>query len=119
MLARQKLIQCFTCKNNLPCWGFDVDIPLGVNEKTKSIPSKALAFFITNNFEKTMSAGAEFGSLCGCFISTLKTNSDNIERDASQMVSLLCAICNTSNDGWMCPGECPKNEKTFVFERIK
>ena len=118
MLPRQKLIQCFTCKNNLGCWGLLEDIPVGVNEKTKSIPSKALTFFIAKNFEKTMSVGAEFGSLCGCFIATLKANSDSIERDVSQMVSLLCAICNTPNDGWMCPGEDPVGEKTFVYEVV-
>jgi hypothetical protein len=116
MLPRDKLIQCFTCKNNLACWGLNEDIPLGVNERDFSIPTKALTFLISKNMDEECSIGDQFGMFCIAFLKTLRHDDTATRRDVYQLVSVLAALANTPNDGWECPGEDPENKERFVYE---
>jgi hypothetical protein len=120
MLARQKLIQCFTCKNNLPCWGLDLDIPHGKNIRECSIQSQALTIFIAKYLgDDDISIGEQYGILSGWFMQSLRSDGITTKRDIYQLICVLGALCNTSDDTWVCPGEDSADKKTFVFERLK
>lgn len=119
MLARQKLIQCFTCKNNLPCWGLDEDIPLGKNNRECSIQYQALTVLIAQYFGVGgLSVGEQYGILSSGFMQSLRSDGIATKRDIYQLICVLGALCNTSDDTWVCPGEDADDEKTFVFERV-
>jgi len=116
MLARQKLIQCFTCKNNLECWGLDEVIPLGKNNREYSIESHALVIFIAQHFgDDDLSIGEQYGILSGRFMQALRGDGMATKRDIYQLINVLGALCNTDDNTWVCPGEDPTGEKTFVF----
>ena len=122
MLPRLKLIQCFNCKNNIECWGLNEDIPLGKNEREYSIPTKALTFLIAQNMEsEECNLGEQFGMFCAAFLQTLRYDSKSKIGDIYQVINVLRALSNTSNDHWYCPGEEPGPEENgFVFvERTK
>lgn len=119
MLPRQKLKQCFTCQNNLECWGLLEDIPLGKNCRDFSISSQALTVFIAQYFgDEDISIGEQYGILSGGFLQTLSSDGVVTRRDVYQLINVLCALCNTSDDTWICPGEDPADEKTFVYEAV-
>lgn len=117
MLPREKLIQCFKCKNNLACWGLLEDIPIGKNENAYSIPTQALTFLISKNMEnEKFSIKQQFGMFCATFLQVLRHDEKSDLREVSECVSMLCALSNTSGDSWLCPGECEGVDEKFVYE---
>ena len=116
MLPRPKLVQCFTCENNLNCWGLNEEIPPGVNERNYSIPTQALTFLISQNMDKEWTIGDQFGILCMAFLQTLRADKTSHRRDIYQLISVLAALSNTPNDGWVCPGEDEKSEEKWIYK---
>lgn len=117
MLPRLKLIQCFTCKNNLDCWGLKEDIPIGLNEKEKSIQCKGLSFLISRYIDdQNCNIGEQFGILSMGFLQTMRYDHETPMRDVYQMVFLLAALSNSANDSWVCPAEDEKSEEKWTYE---
>lgn len=117
MLPRLKLIQCFTCKNNLDCWGLREDIPLGKDENAYSIKSKSLTFLIANSMEDgKLNIKEQFGMFCAAFLQTLRYDSDSDLREINQIVNVMCACSNSSGMDWRCPGEDEKSDEKFVYD---
>ena len=116
MLPREKLIQCFNCKNNLACWGLLEDIPLGKSEKD-FIPqhSSVLASF-KNLDDEIVNLGEYFGIFSMDCLKTLSFDKTVSRRDVYQLVFVLAALVNSSNDGWVCPREDYTDEHDFEFE---
>jgi hypothetical protein len=116
MLPREKLIQCFLCENNLECWGLIEDIPLGINSRDVSISQQALTVFISQYLGvNDISIAEQYGILSAGFIQSLRIDNDSLKRDVYQLINVLCALCNTSDDTWICPGEEIEDNKNFVF----
>lgn len=113
MLPRTKLIQCFSCKNNLACWGLLEDIPLGKDENVYSIPTQALTFMIAQNMDG-LSIKEQFGMFCAAFLQTLRYDQKSDLREICELVNVLCALSNTISDAWLCPGEVTEND--FMYE---
>lgn len=118
MLPRLKLIQCLTCKHNIACWGLDEDIPLGKNELEYSLPTKAFTYLIAKNMEpEECNLGEQFGMFCAAFLQTLRYDGKSKIQDIYQIINVLCALSNTANLGWYCPGEGSKHEENgYVYE---
>lgn len=119
MLPRKKLIQCFTCKNNLACWGLLEDIPLGESEKELIPTHESVLGSFRNLEDENVNLGEYFGIFSMDCLKTLrydKTAYNNFRRDVYQMVFLLAALANSSNDGWVCPEEDETDERNFVYE---
>jgi hypothetical protein len=117
MLPRENLKQCFQCKNNIECWGLNEDIPFGLNERENSIKPDALSFLLVQNMGNDLNIGEQFGILCMGFLANIRADEKATRRDVYQLLSLLCAICNTPNDGWHCPAEDPLSEEKYSFEK--
>lgn len=116
MLPRLKLIQCFNCKNNIECWRLDKEIPLGKNEREYSLPTKALTYLIDQNMEsEECNLGEQFGMFCAAFLQTLRYDGEPKIEDIYQVINVLCALANTANDGWYCPGEDPESKENFKY----
>lgn len=95
------------------------DIPLGKNARDFSIISQALTVFISQYFgDEEISIAEQYGIISGGFLQTLKFDNELSKRDIYQLINVLCAMCNTSDDTWICPGEGPGDEKTFVYEAV-
>jgi hypothetical protein len=118
MLPRKKLIQCFNCMNNIECWGLNEDIPLGLNERDNALSAKALTLLIANYLEnEEVSAGDQFGILSMAFLQTLRFDGKSPRREVYQVLSVMAAMVNSSNDDWHCSGEGPNPEVNgFVYE---
>ena len=117
MLPREKLIQCFKCKNNLACWGLLEDIPLGKSENAYSIPAQALTFLISKNMEnEKLSIKEQFGMFCAAFLQVLRHDENSDLREINECVSVLCALSNASGESWLCPGEYGDVDENFVYE---
>lgn len=120
MLPREKLIQCFSCKNNLDCWGLKEDTPLGKNENEYSIKSKALTFLITKNMDDgKLNIKEQFGMFCAAFLQTLRYNQESDLREISQIVNVLCACSNSQGTDWRCPGESENSEEKWIYEPVR
>lgn len=120
MLPREKLKQCFTCKHNLDCWGLLEDIPLGKNSRDFSISLQALTVFISQYIgDNEISIAEQYGIISAGFIQSLQTDSPFLKRDVYQLINVLCALCNTSDDTWICPGEDKEDKNEFVYQERK
>lgn len=119
MLPREKLKQCFTCKNNLECFGLLENVPLGKNCHDFSINHLALKKFIDEYLGgDEVSIGEQYGIISAAFLKTLMSDGVATRKDIYQLICVLCALCNTSDDTWICSGEDPGDEKTFVYEAV-
>lgn len=117
MLPRLKLIQCFTCKNNLDCWGLKEGIPLGKDENAYSIPTKALTFMIAKNMnEGELSIKEQFGMFSAAFLQSLRYDRESDLREINQIVNVLCACSNSSGMDWRCPGKNENSEEKWTYE---
>jgi len=120
MLPRDKLKQCFNCKNNINCWGLNEDIPLGKNEKESSIQCKGLTFLISRYMEdQKCNIGEQFGILSAGFLQTLRSDKESPRRDVYQMIFVLAALANTTNADWVCPAEDEKSEEKWNYEPVR
>ena len=117
MLPRLKLIQCFTCKNNLDCWGLKEDIPLGRNEQD-FIVDKDLIIQCINDLSKDeeLNAAEYYGIISGLFLQALRFDREVKRRDVYQLISVLCASCNCDDHNWACPAEDEKDEENWSYE---
>lgn len=121
MIPRLKLQQCFMCKNNIPCWGLDKDLPMGTDSREFSIKSQALNALVVNYVgDQELFISEQFGMISAAFLQTLKSDNvfdkSSLKRDIYQLICVLCAFCNTPDDTWTCPGEDQNDESTFIFE---
>jgi hypothetical protein len=114
MLPRKKLIQCFTCKNNIACWGLTDDIELGRSEKEFYPDHKKFLNSIDQMREQygSLHIGEYFGMISSLFMRTLREDGDVSRRDVYSLICVLAAMCNTSNEDWTCPDE----EDNFRYE---
>ena len=120
MLPREKLKQCFTCKYNLNCWGLLEDIPYGKNSRDFYIIVQALTVFISQYVgNNDISIAEQYGILSAGFIQSLQIDNPYLKRDIYQLINVLCALCNTSDDTWICPGEDNEDENKFVYTERK
>ena len=102
MYPREKLIQCFGCKNRLECWGLNEKLQLGKSEKSQKISiSKTIKFLLKNH---PMSIAEFYGMVSFSLMAGIAKDRPN-RRDTYQCVFLLAALSNSSNDCWECPGE--------------
>ena len=116
MYAREQLKRCFQCKHNIQCWQLDKDIEKGKSEKEQTWELDSI---IHNLQVDHIKHGAETVSdyVGMMFINWIATVNQSIldmpveyKRNAVfNPLHVLCAMSNTSNDGWECPDE-------FTFE---
>lgn len=117
MLPRTKLIQCFTCEHNLECWGLLEDIPLGRNEKEFYPDNKKLMKQLNKLPESgSLNIAEYYGMISALFMRTLRFDREVKRRDVYQLISVLCACCNTDDDSWVCPAEDLEDEDNFMYE---
>lgn len=117
MIPRLKLIQCLTCKNSLDCWGLKEDIPLGISEHEHALTSEALEILINEvGKEQELSMGEQFGIFSMMFLQEMRFDKKIVKRDVYQLINMLAALANSANDGWVCPGEDPKSNESFIYE---
>ena len=116
MYAREQLKRCFNCKHNIKCWQLDVDIEMGKSEKTTAWYLDSIIKNITNDHvEHGADTVADYiGMLFVQWIATVNKSIMDMpveyKRNAVfNPLHVLCAMCNTSNNGWECPDE-------FIFE---
>lgn len=116
MLPREKLIQCFSCKNNLDCWGLKEEIPLGINEHENALTPEAMRLFIQEVGKENLNMGEQFGIFCMIFLQELRADNVIVKSDVYSLIHLLAAFANSSNDGWICPGEDPEYSEKWIYE---
>jgi hypothetical protein len=117
MIPRLKLIQCFTCKNNLECWGLKEDIPLGLNERTAALTPRAFDVISKEiSKDESLSIGDQYGILSMMFFQEMRFDKQIVKRDVFQIIFMLAALSNSTNDDWVCPAEDPESDESFVYE---
>lgn len=116
MYAREQLKRCFQCKHNIKCWQLDNDFELGASEKEQTWPMKKIIEHIKNahKINGAECAADYMGMMITTWIATLNretmTAGTEYKRNATfNPLFVICAMANTSNDGWECPDE-------FIFE---
>lgn len=116
MYPREQLQRCLRCKHNIECWQIDNDIEVGLNEKEQAWELDNIIKNIQiDHVEHGAETVADYVGMM--FINAIATLNKSIldmpveyKRNAiSNPLFVLCAMANTSNDGWECSGE-------FIFE---
>lgn len=120
MLPRRKLIQCFSCKNNLECWGLHEEIQLGAKDREMIIDHDEFIQKI-NEFlrEEGLSIGEYFGMISALFISNLRCDGEVKRRDVYQLLSVLYGTCNVNDDSWVCLVDDTMDEGNYSYEERK
>lgn len=117
MQARPKLIQCFSCKNNLNCWGLVDSVQSGRNER-EFYPDHEKLMKLINKFPENgpLNIAEYYGMISALFMQALRFDRVVIRRDVYQLISLLCALCNVESDTWFCPGEINDSDEKWIYE---
>jgi hypothetical protein len=108
MNSRELLKQCFNCQNNLKCWHLDRQLREG-RDRDK-IRFKKLSFlkilgkhFLSGDLRKL--TFFEYFSI-RISLSTLQMNESFDYHEYTQQVMLVLeAIANASNESWCCPAD--------------
>lgn len=111
MYPRDLLKQCFKCRHNVQCWKLDKDIPSCKSEKEVRWSIDKIIYNI-NRLQKTHEieyAGDYLGMFAVMGIDALNKPlhiDKEYKHDAVfNVLFMYCAMTNTSNDGWECPGD--------------
>lgn len=98
------------CKNSVECWGLNEDLSLGESEKEQAWDSEKM---IKNIRELEAVHDVKLaGDYMGLIMVAWEASLNNAIRDMSTdyqrnavytPLFVICAMANTSNDGWDCP----------------
>lgn len=108
MLAKDLLINCFNCKNNVSCWGLDREIesdkqdPKKMKISTKGYIKNLKMFDIDYLYDIHTIASVIY--IRSMFSQPTGMN-DMVEDILQTSMCVIDALTNSSNDQWECPNE--------------